>query len=354
MRRTLITSRILSTLAIFIAVTTSCGTFQATESLESIESWTQTQARQGFVGRDLDDPLAGFTINLPSGWWAGEDRPKSGGASGWIAAPAQSGEDRVPVLRWSISGELGSTVEELQEDDRYVVSLPEVEGRRAVLYMAAPDAVDEGVSIGVYYQQIPGRPINAWTPSLLIVADSRDFTDQELLRAVLLSVRYKELETLPELPQPAVTPAPDWTRVSARPNDTSFSLMLPPGWTTEEERGIDSRIGSISGDGIKIEYDFGLNSYFPYSFTSKIRSSDYIPHLLWEEDIDGVKFWLVKPESQEPHEEGSTGIYVQFTDERQGWHGPVLLGTISRNLSGEQQELALAILRTVELETENP
>ena len=36
--------------------------------------------------------------------------------------------------------------------------------------------------------------------------------------------------------------------------------MLPPGWQLKEMQGIDSYVGEVVGDGVRLEFDYGMHS----------------------------------------------------------------------------------------------
>ena len=53
-------------------------------------------------------------------------------------------------------------------------------------------------------------------------------------------------------------PPPDWQLVEALgwpDRQAGFSLQLPPGWQLKELQGIDSYVGEIIGDGVRLTYD---------------------------------------------------------------------------------------------------
>lgn len=237
----------------------------------------------------------------------------------------------------------------LEQDPRYDIRNVTVEGEAAYLHLAAPDAINDGPQVGIYYERIPGGPEGKHVPSLRIEGDSRGFTDQELLAAVLMSVRYAEIPELPELPEPGVVPGEDWQRAPARSDFHSFTIKMPPGWETIDLIGIDTLVGRISGDGISLLYDFGGFAGVQYEPRSRVREHrDEVAHMVWEERLGSKTLWFVKPVSPDPGPRGVTGVFASFDTGR----GIAHLSVSANGLSGDQQEKVLAVLRTIELETE--
>ena len=336
-----------------IIAATACGSAGGTrpEPSELPDGWRREQVREGFVGREFDNPLAGFTIDLPPGWRTGESWPAIlDGPSGWIAGVAQSDDEIIPTLRFYVGSAPGMDPSVMEDDPRYVLRDVQVDGQPAFLHLAASDAIDLGPQVGIYYPHIPDGLPGAQTPSLRIEGDSRGFTDQELLGKVLTSVRYAEIARLPEIPSPIVTPLDDWRRVPARSDWPSFTLSLPPGWQTESGKGIDSLVGTVSGDGVRLFYDFGGFAGMPIDPISQVRERrDGSEHLIWEERIGDRLFWFVQPVSPDPAPDAITGAFI-FLDRFEAGNG---VPTVSFSVAGldlDQQQLVLALLRTVEPE----
>lgn len=323
------------------------------------EGWRRVQVREGFVGRGFENPLAGFTIDLPPGWRAGESWPSSNGPSGWIAGVPPEGEGNLPVLRFWMGSGPRYSADELEKNPRYDVRRLVIDGIPVLLHLARPDAIDQGPQVGIYYERIPGGPIGEKAPSLRMEGDSRGFTDQVLLGRVLTSARYAEIAELPGLPEAAIEPGADWQRVPARSDRPSFTIMLPPGWQTTAFRGIDSLVGRISGDGMTLTYDFGGFAGVPYGDGSEVRErGEGPPHLMWEEKIGDLLFWFVRPVSPQPDDHAVTGLFVDLEGNPPRTTISSIdtprLSVAATGLSGPQQETVLAILRTIELERKSP
>jgi hypothetical protein len=333
------------------AATPSPATATTESNLKLPDGWTRTQVRAGVLGRFTNNPLASFTIDLPPGWNAGESRPSGDILTGWIAAPLIETTGKVPVMRFLIGSGPGRTLERIKEDSRYEVTELEIEGVSVVLRLAAPDAIDEGPQIGAFYEHIPGAPYGVVAPSLDIDGDSRGFDDQELLGQILRTVRYFELSSLPDRPVADEVDTSDWVRSEARTDAQStgagnFSLLLPPGWTTTEDWSIDSAIGTISGDGIKLSYDF-LGGVMDPDGPGSIAKG--LPrHIVWEEQTDGVFFSFTRPVSPEPDPRAVTSAAIflpRYRDD--GTLGGFSLPISGTGLNAEQQVLALAVLRSI-------
>jgi len=335
------------------AATPFPATATSEPSLELPDGWTRTPVRAGFLGRFTINPLVSFTIDLPDGWSAGESRPSGDILTGWIAAPLIETTGKVPQMRFLIGSGPRRTLERIKEDSRYEVTELEIEGVSVVLRLAAADAIDEAPQIGAFYEYIPGAPDGIVAPSLDIDGDSRGFDDQELLGEILRTVRYSELSSLPGRPVAAEIDTSDWVR-SAAWTDTqnsgwgagNFSLLLPPGWTTTEAWSIDSAIGTISGDGIKLAYDF-LGGVMDPDGPGSI-SKELSRHVVWEEQIDGVFFSFVRPASSESDPRAVMGAAIflpRYRDD--GTLGGFWLSISGGGLNAEQQEIALAVLRSI-------
>jgi len=231
----------------------------------------------------------------------------------------------------------------MSNDGRYDVARITVDGAPAFLHLAAPDAIDLGPQVGIYYEQIPGAGDVQQAPSLAIEGDSRGFNDQELLATVLTSVRYAAIDELPRLPTQAfLVPGHDFEPVQVRSGSPSFSLLLPPGWQVEELQGIDSYVGRISGDGITLQYDFSGLGGTPFYHQGHARERPDVPMpFTWEEQIDGRSFWFVRPVAAGPDPRSETGVYVDL-----GKPGG-RLSIYGFGLNTEQQHLVLVILRTL-------
>ncbi len=129
-------------------------------------------------------------------------------------------------------------------------------------------------------------------------------------------------------------PAPDWTLVNA-PGWTSqpgFSLRVPTGWRVRETQGIDSYVGEVVGDGVRLVFDYG-------GFSWSLDPADDPEHdyAVIYEDIGGVQGKLLIPVDGS---DGFTGVFFARLDDPS-------LNLIGHDLTREQQRTAIAIFRSV-------
>lgn len=101
---------------------------------------------------------------------------------------------------------------------------------------------------------------------------------------------------------------PDWQLVEALgwpDRQAGFSLQLPPGWQLKELQGIDSYVGEIIGDGVRLTYDLGWHS-------SPLADDDDPQHVVTYAEIDGLLGKLVQP--REGTDGTLTGVYFESFD----------------------------------------
>ena len=116
--------------------------------------------------------------------------------------------------------------------------------------------------------------------------------------------------------------------------------MLPPGWTLKELQGIDSYVGEVTGDGVRLIFDYGRYSW-------NLNPEDESEHqyvVLWEE-IGGreAKLLLAVEASSSttaPYE-AATGVYFGGLNDHQE------LNLVGRGLTPEQQRVAIAVFRSI-------
>ena len=129
-------------------------------------------------------------------------------------------------------------------------------------------------------------------------------------------------------------PAPDWTLVNVPgwTNQPGFSLRVPPGWRVVQKQGIDSYVGDVLGDGMRLGFDYG-------SFMWSLDPDDDPEHdyAVIYQDIGSVEGKLLIPVDASG---GFTGVYFARLD------GPSL-NLIGHDLTPEQQRTAIAIFRSV-------
>ena len=318
------------------------------------DGWSRTQVRDGLLGRHTATPLVGFTIDLPPDWKAGESWARGDILEGWIAAPPNALVGWWPTFWYRIGADPQDEVQALKEDPRYEITELELNGVKLAVRVAAPEAT-RGTQFGAYYEQIPGAPDGVTAPRLDIGVWVRGFDDPELLGQVLRSVLYAAIPTLPGTPDPGMVAGTDWVRTIAGSDSVeinavsagSFSLRLPPGWTTTERRGIDSTIGTISGDGIQLIYNNPMGLYDARD--QEAVSGEAPPHVFWEELIDGLLLSLVRPASPEPDPLATTGVMIRpYIDSDDSSLASIRLSVAATGLNGDEQETALVILRTIQ------
>ena len=141
---------------------------------------------------------------------------------------------------------------------------------------------------------------------------------------------------LPESVQQALgaQPSPDWILVNVPgcPSQPGFSLQVPPDWRVLQKQGIDSYVGEVLGDGVRLEFDYGR-------FMWSLNPADDPEHeyAVIYEDIGGVEGKLLVPIDASG---GVTGVYFARLD------GPSL-NLIGHDLTREQQRTAVAIFRSI-------
>ncbi len=137
----------------------------------------------------------------------------------------------------------------------------------------------------------------------------------------------------PEILPDAVTPT-EWTRVDLPgwENQPGFSISLPPGWRVNERQGIDSYVGEVVGDGVRLHFDYGA-----YSWNLDPADDPAREYEQSDEEIGGVEAKVVMPKEGQG---GFTGVYFQDLDS-------VQLNLVGEDLTGEQQRTAMAIFRSV-------
>ena len=130
----------------------------------------------------------------------------------------------------------------------------------------------------------------------------------------------------------------DWQTAGVSHGERGFSLSLPPGWQLNEFQGIDSYVGEIVAEGVRLEYDLGW-------YSSSLVDDDDPAHIVTYEDIGGRRAKLVRPKEGT---EGLVGVYIE------DFHGggseslPSFRLQISgRGLTPEQQETSFTIFRSI-------
>ena len=133
---------------------------------------------------------------------------------------------------------------------------------------------------------------------------------------------------------PSAQPSPDWRllEVPAWEGVPGFSLRLPPGWKLNELQGIDSYVGEVVRDGVRLIFDYGA-----YSPPLNYGNDPEAPHSVCYDTIGGVEAKLATPIGESG---GITGVYFKHLG------GPKLT-MWGEDLNPAQQQTAFAIFRSI-------
>ena len=331
-----------SLLFVLIAACSGSGDLNsATAELDPVarEGPGRVVVRSGQIALDGAQGEFNFSIELPAGWWVTErfTADPSHGAAGqiWNAGG--------PVVQYeALSGppELPINVQRRP----HLVTQDRNSGVETTVFEPAPDAMGAGYQTGILFADLPGTPDRVSTLPLVLSSLPGRPEVQHLVLDLARTARFAPPPNPASSPRPAVTPAPDWTRVNARNGlafTANFSLLLPPGWTVEESIGIDTLTGSIQGNGIEIYYDFGEIAGSPEAAQTGIFH--------WQEDADGEVIHLFRPTDEPNHVEYlfGTGAYFPLLPGRGADSKRFPLYIAAAGLDESQQETVLAILRTI-------
>ena len=107
---------------------------------------------------------------------------------------------------------------------------------------------------------------------------------------------------------PAQVPA-NWHLVAVPRGEPRFSLRLPPGWQLNELQGIDSIVGEIVGEGVRLGFDFGR-------YSGSLADDDDPVHTVTYEDIGGRRAKLVPTVKNRNHSSLSKNrpAWIQHND----------------------------------------
>ena len=111
-----------------------------------------------------------------------------------------------------------------------------------------------------------------------------------------------------------------------------FSLRLPPGWELNELQGIDSYVGEVVGDGVRLTFDYG-----GYSWSLDPADDPDHSYTVTYEEIGGVEAKVLAPKDSS---DGFTGVYFQSL-------GGPSLNLVGQDLTPEQQSTAFVIFRSI-------
>lgn len=117
----------------------------------------------------------------------------------------------------------------------------------------------------------------------------------------------------------------DWVTLQGE----GFSVMAPVGWTLTPAQGIDSYVGTIAGDGMSLNFDYGMYSGDEFK--------DQTGYINSKETIDGKEGLIYLPSNTV---EGSMGLYVRSSDTQ-------ILSTTGTATSMHERLVLLEVLRSV-------
>jgi hypothetical protein len=124
----------------------------------------------------------------------------------------------------------------------------------------------------------------------------------------------------------------DWQQIGQ-----GFGVMAPPGWTFQPLQGIDSYVGEISGDGMRLQFDYGY-------YSNSLQYDDDPSYVVTWETIGGWPAKLVRPL---PGVDGVTGVYFADLGNAPPFDMPTRFEISARGLTSAQQDVALEIFRTL-------
>ena len=131
-------------------------------------------------------------------------------------------------------------------------------------------------------------------------------------------------------------PSPDWRVGEAQgwPSQPGFSLRLPPRWEFKELQGIDSYVGEVIGDGVRLTFDYG-------GFSWSLDPADDPAHTytVAYENIGVVEAKLLISMDAGS---GYTGVYFANL-------GGPSLNLVGEGLTPEQQQTVIAVFRSIRL-----
>lgn len=114
-----------------------------------------------------------------------------------------------------------------------------------------------------------------------------------------------------------------------------YEMEIPESFIFKEGTGFDSYIGTITGDGIKINFDYGSWSLPPQNW-------DPEKYEFKHETFDSIERYILVPENPEL----KAGIHIRDLNNIQNGNY-VSLNMVAANLSREQQILVVKIFESV-------
>ncbi len=233
-----------------------------------------------------------------------------------------------------------------------------------VVFAVPPDPFDGGEHhrINAHFWSVPGDDRQQFGLSLL--ASSLNGSEYLEVMRIIESIRYAPPAESMRPPNSEVTPGLDWERVDAQwPGEgrARFSVLAPPGTNFESNIGYDSLIGKFTIGKLEIAFEYGGNaSPSVTNFGAHIRNKDEAEHQYWVEVIDGKPFAMYRPANENPVGRAYTGISVAripglpdlVSEDGSYSTSDVECGGsfFAIDIDRDQQELVLAILRTIRAE----
>ncbi len=116
-----------------------------------------------------------------------------------------------------------------------------------------------------------------------------------------------------------------------------FTLVVPRGWRYVPAQGIDSFIGTIEGDGIKLSFEHGWYG------SASVNQNDK-NYVMLNEKIDNKDARIYYPKNSKP---GKIGLFIgnMYGDSFQ----PTILNIEGTVETEEQKQVVLKIIRSVDL-----
>lgn len=228
-------------------------------------------------------------------------------------------------------------------------------------YWQRPSDEGDSESPAIMFDSIPGAPHDV---NFQLVMEARD-VNHEVAKAILevaKSVQYSAGLPIFEIPTASAGPDIGWIKLDATSaatlDDVMFSLLAPKGWSHHPVAGFDSIPGEFIGQDASIAYDYGqygvVCSGDPFQH---VRTDNKWPELeFWEERINKTTFIFHRPVDNDRDDDGrpgTTGACAANLRESE-LYGPTNSNGPKQGLqiwshveTREQQELVLAIIRTI-------
>lgn len=359
-RPTLIYSPILSLLLLLSACEKN-GELTAIPTPETEPGRKSIRLFKFFEGAEFGD--ANFSAVLPDDWGAvdtlhsplvGLDDPPTG-------ILAKNGNSRIQV-HYTITHPAEIAI--FRVWDGYEERQSVIEGATIDWVIPVdPFASTESLRIDAKFHSLPGDSERLF--GLRITAHGVAPSLFEEVQQIIYSVRFAPPPELQNNPTPRVRPGHEWQQVNASWVGESlprFSVLAPPGTSFTPRIGLDSPIGTIKVSEIEILFELGINSGTPVIADGHIRYTDEAEQQLWVEVIHDKPFMFFRPTDANPSGDAVTGISVArfpglpelnikegYTTNMLSCGGSFFTHSVDR----DEQELVLAILRTIRAESQS-